>query len=619
MKLDFADRLIKNIMRYNELERETLPPNLSKQSLIEHLLSKTEESARILADNNAIMHDLLRPILKNTKEMPADLADELFGLAQKLFSLQLSLDLGLSLEIYEALIDYATERNDIDRKIKNHYGAGICYSQLHERMKYLGNHSLMKIGLEHFLAGAKYKKEYFQIENKETRMYINRCLGNVYMMYLTGSFSDNLEELICNFKKVHAEALEFWTSEEVIKLDPDFPWDAFIANAHQNMTIWISAMRTQPENERDMDLAAKVYDSYTFLSKHDPTSHINRFWPAVRTKYTGIGVAWCAAKISHNEALQGYREILESFDDDDYSEDGSYVNLFVTAATLQHLKFSKVCVDKESKVIIQKMLAYCKNVPSGLNKTMFYRHLSNIVKYFSTSLNHNDYLDIILDFTIYNHLVTYVHSIMVRELSQIIAGHFMKTEPEHFIGLLESKNVKEVLNAKANILDAISLAALCHDLGKIFYVDTVSLSSRGLYHFEFDIIKEHTNAATLFKPDDAKIRLITDAIGGHHFWHDRINGYGSQVCESRLGHGFVVDIISIADSIDAATDPIGRGFSQTKSLQAVLDEIQAGAGTRYNPIIAEALKDFDPIKSLENCLLTRREKLYFEAYKHIRQ
>ena len=463
-----------------------------------------------------------------------------------------------------------------------------------------------------------FRIEDIEIENKETRMYINRCLGNVYMTHTTNTLSNEFEQERESFKKSFAEALEFWTNEEVKAHDADFPWDAFTLNAHQNICIWIAKLRTQPESERDMDFAQKIYESYQLLSSHDPESYASRRWPVVRSKYTSIGVRWCAGKLSHEETLNEYQEIIANFDEADYSEDGIFVNLTLSMVVLQHLGLSKKNTKQESRAIALKILRYCKNIPEGLDKLLLNRYLVQAVRHFIHALSFDEYLSFILELSIYSQLATHVHSAMVQELSQIIASYFMKSSPEYFIGLLESKNTADVLDARAEILDAISLAALCHDIGKAFYIDIVLLCSRSLYDFEFDIIKEHINAAELFKPADAKAHLIADVVGGHHYWYNEEGGYGSSRFGKNPKHKFVINLVSVADSIDAATDHIGRGYSQTKNLETVICEIKNEAGTRYNPIIAKALCDPALVEKLENCLSTRRSDLYFEAYNNLK-
>jgi len=621
MNLDFAEKLIGNIGRYLELEREELPYGLCQEGLMKYLHSKTNAATRIMNENVAIVQNSLRPMLTNPSLTEFG-ADDFFTLAQELFTLQKSLDMGLSLEIHKELAKWAKANEDIDREIRSHYWAGIAYHQFNDRRKRLGNEGLMRRTLAHFQAGAAFKDQYFNIESKETRMYINRCLGNIYIIHQNRSSENDMNKSIADFKKAYAAAISFWNDEKVRGHDPDFPWEAFITNAAQNICTWIAMLRVQPPHERDMELAQMVYEGYEHLTQHDTTNYISKWWPKSRSGYVGINVRYIMNEISLDAAIEELYEIYDNSDRNDYSTDGLFVNITVPVVIIHLLEASdqatKEEIEKEAGIVINQMANFCKSIPSGVDRWAFNRHIAVAANYFSKALSFDHYLDMLLNLTTYTHMHTYVHSSMVKMLTQTLAAHFIEHEPEQLIGICETKTAEDVRAKSDEIVELLGRAALCHDIGKVSFMDAVVLTSRPLYDFEFATIKEHTSMSKLIKAENHKMKLIRDVIGGHHMWYDCKGGYYNGLCRRSNRHKFALYLVSVADSIDAATDSVGRSYAKAKTLAQVTDEIQNQAGTRYCPTIAQALKNPNLIKKIQAILDKQRQNLYHQAYNHVR-
>lgn len=76
----------------------------------------------------------------------------------------------------------------------------------------------------------------------------------------------------------------------------------------------------------------------------------------------------------------------------------------------------------------------------------------------------------------------------------------------------------------------------------------------------------------------------------------------------------IIDIVSIADSIDAATDAVGRSYSKKKTLSDLKAELIECAGTRYAPFVIDIFEDEDTQKDIEYLLDEGRKRLYSETY-----
>ena len=75
-----------------------------------------------------------------------------------------------------------------------------------------------------------------------------------------------------------------------------------------------------------------------------------------------------------------------------------------------------------------------------------------------------------------------------------------------------------------------------------------------------------------------------------------------------------MDVLSAADSLDAATDHIGRCYNRAKPFSALLEEFRAQCGTRYSPAVVALFDDSGFCRRLNEALDTERKKVYLQVY-----
>ena len=605
-------RLFENMTEFRRLESEVIKPGLIKDELLLYLNKRTSKNSLIMADNNNIIADFLRPLLE--KEIETSAADSLFAISQKFYTFNNNVDMGLSLEIHKGLLRWAKMRGDRNRAVKSLYCIGIIYQQLNQHLGHQNSREMFyREALGMFEEGASYREYYFEIDDKEARMYINRCIGNVYVMHGV-SRRINFDTGIVLFLDSIKTAIDFWNDEKVRAHDPDFPWEMFISNAHQNICTLDDFLREQtPENFSHI-LAKLVCDSFDFLS--NAAANINRFWPEIRTNHMRYATSYYKGEININELICKLRLMFSNVKDDDYSSEGLYGMSYLAIMLTEYLKNNNEydLVKDEIADIVKRIVKYCQSAPSGVNRQRLNETLAISAKYIGEILDSDEYIRLLLNFTSFNNLPTYVHSVQVKEIVEIISNYFFDHAPDVFIGLCETKNTDDVIKNRNKILDRICQAALCHDIGKVSYFSMVSLSARRLYDFEFEIIKAHTQAENFIKSDGEEADHVKDAMKGHHKWYDGTKGYPDWFDSTSSKYKFVLDMISIADSIDAATDTIGRSYIHGVSLEKIIDEINEQSGTRYCPIIAKALKNPSLVKKIQNCITEGRKDTYYEAY-----
>lgn len=154
-----------------------------------------------------------------------------------------------------------------------------------------------------------------------------------------------------------------------------------------------------------------------------------------------------------------------------------------------------------------------------------------------------------------------------------------------------------------------------HDIGKHYCMDYVSNSSRNLFEEEFELIKFHpTNFEKFFTQSSGpKFDCIRDCAKYHHVWHNGKGGYPAVEAYDTKNRPFV-DILSIADSIDAATDLIGRPYAVRKTLEELAEEFESFRDTRYSGFVTDILKRPHIMEKINHTIQEERKHINYKVY-----
>ena len=109
-------------------------------------------------------------------------------------------------------------------------------------------------------------------------------------------------------------------------------------------------------------------------------------------------------------------------------------------------------------------------------------------------------------------------------------------------------------------------------------------------------------------------RKYADIARGHHKWYDNSRGYPEAFQTDSVAEKVVIDLVTVADCLDAATDTVGRSYSRGKTLKDMKEEFSRDAGTRYTPFVTELMADEKVLADLEFILSQYREKMYRDTY-----
>jgi len=147
---------------------------------------------------------------------------------------------------------------------------------------------------------------------------------------------------------------------------------------------------------------------------------------------------------------------------------------------------------------------------------------------------------------------------------------------------------------KDDDIQAIQLAGLLHDVGKMKIPSEILNKPSGLSDEEYARIKEHpVHGLSLVRKifegteyENDRFRLMSNIASLHH---ERYDGKGYP--KGLVGEQIPLEarIIGLVDAFDAMTT--ARPYRETLSLGAALEEIKAKAGTQFCPLVVERFTD----------------------------
>lgn len=205
---------------------------------------------------------------------------------------------------------------------------------------------------------------------------------------------------------------------------------------------------------------------------------------------------------------------------------------------------------------------------------------------------------------------TIIHVDVVKELTMVMFDGLVKHCPEQFVGVLGLNSAEDVLARKDELREWIGTAAAYHDIGKIGMSPIFRDDFRRLTDREFHLSRMHPELALRYLNVDPVFDQFKDVALGHHKWHDGKGGYPDSFDNTKSPWHSYIDLVTLCDCIDAATDNINRNYRTPKTLAEVLVEFKQEAGTRYNPIMVEALcNDAELCKQIEDLIKNQRKVL----------
>ena len=131
----------------------------------------------------------------------------------------------------------------------------------------------------------------------------------------------------------------------------------------------------------------------------------------------------------------------------------------------------------------------------------------------------------------------------------------------------------------------VELGALLHDVGKLAVPEAILRKTGPLSETEWRIMRQHTVVgARMLAAAGPELAVVADVVRASH---ERFDGRGYP--DGLAGEDIPLEarIVACCDAFSAMTTD--RPYRAALSVGEALDEVRGGAGTQFDPLVAEAL------------------------------
>ncbi len=631
---DIYEKILNNEQEFKHLtvSQFSCPDGITRDTIYD-VLRKRGEIIRVnINETNTLIKEHITPYLKDPATIDEQIAQELIEFAESLLNYKKNIDAGLSYEIRHALSEYALKIKNDELFIENKFFEALCLFYLDTQVFKEDRNNCY----EQIIAYADRYKSF----SKPTRNFIARAFGNYYTCIST-VINPDLEEIYRRYDL----ALSFWDNPAKV-FDPDFPWEAFYLNLHENLCATTLSFLRSDDNCHLVKKhhLARLHQSALYLySKHLSNSEIksNDYTSGkVRYAYFLYSAEYHMGYITLNELLDFFHKVYAQ-SSNDYSYDTLFIKFQISAIYLYYARYipDEVLIsyghkDKINK-LINEVAQYAMDMPGDISGSHVTNMFTNFAHVCIDSTDKVSHLNLLLSLTVFRHPPTYAHSVMVARITYIITKHLVKYYPEKFIGIPSINCVEDVKTNYNELKLFVWTSGLIHDLGKIVYSHIVSFYGRNLNDYEFKIIQHHPSSASSFlkestgisqmdllkmnlkeaDKDNPMFACFLDIARGHHKSFDGKFGYPKEFDNTASPVKFVIDILTIADTIDAATDSIGRSYAREVTLANLKDDVLSQVGTRYCPFIAnEVFNNKELFDAIQDVLTNYRYDVYYSCF-----
>lgn len=279
------------------------------------------------------------------------------------------------------------------------------------------------------------------------------------------------------------------------------------------------------------------------------------------------------------------------------------------------------------KDLLHRLIEYISYLPFGkyldhVADNVIFHDVCPLLRYLD---DEEELLRAVLYLTVFRQIQTAIHSLMVGKTAYLLTSHMIKERPDLLIGQLSCETVEEVKEKEDEFLKYIFIASLVHDVGKVCCTNVINMQYRRLSNIEFRTIQFHPVSSGQILKQIPQLSCYHDIAVGHHKSYDGTYGYPKEFDSCASPQRIFIDLISICDSLDAATDTYGRNYAKAKSFDTVFQELVKDKGKRYSDQIIDMIIENPTIQDeLRNLLETGREDVFRETfnmlqteYKHI--
>lgn len=481
-----------------------------------------------------------------------------------------------------------------------------------------------------FLAGKDMEEEATKYYRKVIRMkdhypeirdpLARKCFFNAYDNLISplSQFCQSLRPVVFS---IYREAMDLWNSPSTQELDAENEEiQARINMIKEDMLYIMDFVEELPTKDQEA-----FHDLVERMGEENKANDISGC--LFRARLTSD---YLTKKRSVHEIIELItKRILFEIPEPDFEDEDQYKNFeyLLDAHNTAFLGFDMIkkpeCSDKDreqfGKDVVQKLTMLHQKVPYSFCTNsmhnvcaLWYQDAEIYCK------TENEKEELLIRMLVCRQPITYIHSLMVSKIAAMIAEKVLDVNPLILSGARGYHTAEALREHREEVLSYIERCGMLHDVGKCAIAAVINQQNRRLCDEEFGMIRRHPEYGLEIIKNSEVLSPYFDVINGHHKTFDGKGGYPDSYDRTKSSVQGVVDLITISDSTDAAADILGRNYTEGKDFDHLLEELAAGAGTRYHPEIVRIIKeDADLCRRLKDITSKGRYDIYYQAYRQI--
>ena len=605
--IELYDRFADNYTRFSELN-DALLVDCEAEEWQELLTRRSEAQRSILNENEEILKEA-RELMSTPIESKEE-ADEILVYFRRLLNTRLS-DFCLLDIVYKPLLDFYEKTNDALRLIGLYVSTGAIMLENFCRIE---TDKAPVSGLECCERAIAYSKMVSPTKQPDVWMSVFSAYAN-----MMGSVNAYYPENRKRFFQYYDEALAYFDDPKigpVLMEQPNGPMFKSLVFGRILYAMNCYEVMDEDEKERFRGIIREQIRSLPDDYSPGETSVLKYF---------------LAYQIGDIEPHEAFRLLLDDYfrlGNADYEikdvliKTEDYLARSYILSALFGLLEDEAFSEEERNTNVQRVIA----IVMELTHSVPYGYMTAYVNYSCTSLcttmlpmikDENEIKRAVTSLLILRQPITYIHSLMVKEISVMIAKEMLSRRPMLFAPIF-GDTAEEISGRADEIIEFVSNAALLHDIGKSEVANIINNQYRRITDLEFGYIKHHTLCGPEVMRHIDVFKPYFDIMLGHHKTYDGRGGYPAEFDNTASPYRIVIDLITIADCTDAATDILGRNYARGKHFCDLLAELSADKGTRYNPDIVTLIEESRTLcEKLERLTGDDRRKIYYQAYRDV--
>ncbi len=615
-----------NCQTINRLIRPKFHSDMSKAEILTAIHAGAEQVSELKAWNDRFLNESIYS--RNPRDLSLTEKEDLLELADALFQNGRGLDAGAAYRIHNLLDAYAVAHADLDLHIRELYYQGLVLNTFHLYRSDMGINLQGEDIHRFFSEGAAYLKDYEAISREETRAFILRCLGNrKYGAPAIKGGNDwqqphEMARGYSQYMKIFNEAMAVFRSEKYQKMNPGLPWGTYQYAMHFDRTVYLQAARDLKLRESMpglyRDIVNGVLESAEYVYRHqEQIAKLKHQTVGARTQYVYAAARYHAGQISATEMLDIILSCAENADEADYSANGIASNLSLSVYAKAYFDLSsdeeRLSVWPRIETALNRSYRYLVNYPADNSiAPQLARVLAELTR--ERVSQDRGFRDHMMNYLLVCHAPTCVHSRMVALLTKAMMEQLIRVNPAALVGTLGTAGVEEVVRRGEELASRAYRCGLYHDIGKNDVISYITIYGRRLLNEEFEAIQYHTVAGRHILNNFDDLWVESEVALRHHLFYDEKGGYPGNCPPCPPEVKMLVSLVTAADSMDAATDDIGRSYAAAKEFSTLIQELRAGSGTRYCPEVAALFDSSEFSAELERILIRNRQEIYYSVY-----